>query len=677
MPDKIEWFVFPNGPKIRSSPKRPAVESNYFVLNAGDDTQWYGVGLTFYMKGFATEEIATRLSHSSLQFPYDANRPCESSAQEPCWIWMGVSLCILTKLPYLDSLTLVLNHTYFSSILPSLAQAEENALGFPSTPLSLDLEGVMSLLCLDSICPVPGILDVALRLPSHEDSLITFHGNSPQSWPYCPCDLTLSLRTIGVRTMVDLLYFVMAEKKIILHSSDTSRLSTVGESLRVMSYPLRWCSAYIPVVPALLLDLVDAPVPYILGISSALLSKINPTVFKSVVLVNCDTGTINTSLPINRYPDEIDRWCLMSLKSVINNPLLLDEVSQERGVEISASTLIQTILLDSFVSVFSWVPECIFNIGAGYPIFNSHMFLHGYCPGNAIAFAEAVIDTQAFQRIVSEIHLPRLSLFVNCCKRMKYGYGYCRFIDGVKNSSTEMYPIEDRRFGLDLEENLPLGELSNPRRLLRPPYRLVNSNKDERSTPLVPIWICESPSIVVEEAIKSIADRYLFSYHNDQREVVTHLLPADLVSNSQTSNHTQQASRNVAFPPLTFAVHSNPSHHKKKRKVWTFDDLEALWSSTGEPHEAQRIDALRERYRQFVLTQHKLTRELINISKKLHVEYMFGEDVIMRLILRILPLSTSDGIHDMDLAAALQQGSDSFSQGAARRSLVTILSEYC
>jgi WD40 repeat protein len=679
MPDKIEWFIFPDGPKICSSPKRPAVESNYFVLNAGDEVQWYGVGLTFYMKGFATD-VPSRQT-ISLQSCNTTN-PCELPHEEPCWVWMGVSLCILTKLPSIDSLTLVLKHMYLSRILPSLTEAEENSLGFPSTAWSLDLEDFMCLLCLDSIAPVPGILDVALQFPSDQGCLTTtFHGNSPQSWPYCPYDLNLPLRMIGVRTMLDLLYFVMAEKKIILHSSDTSRLSIISESLRVLSYPLKWCSAYIPVVPALLLDLVDAPVPYILGISTSLLSKINQNVFKSVVLVNCDTGVINTSVPINRYPDDIDRWCALSLKSVINNPLLSEEVSREWGVGISSSTLIQTILLDAFASVFSWIPECVFNIGAGYPIFNSQMFLHGYCPPNAIALAETVIDTQAFQRIVSEIHLPRLSLFVNCCKRMKYGYGYCRFVDGVRNSSTEMYPIEDRRFGLDLEENLPLGELSNPRRVLRPPYRLANPT-EEQSSPIVPIWVSESQPIVVEESIKTLVSRYQFSYPNEELEIVTHVLSADLslATNPHTFNLSQRTSRDVAFPPLTFAVHSHPTHHKRKRKQWTFDDLEALWSTIVDLSGREtpvRINALREKYRQFILMQHKLTRELINVSKKLHVEYMFGEDVIMRLILRILPLSTSDGIHDMDLAAALQQGSDSFSQGAARRSLVTILSEYC
>jgi WD40 repeat protein len=700
MPDKIEWFVFPDGPKICNSVDRPELESNYFVLNAGDDTQWYGVGITFYMRGFQTEESGSSsylprgnpspdASPCDLDFPMQQGSPTE---QAPSWVWMAISFCVLTKLPYVNSLILALKHIYSSSIHPILLEVEENSVGFPSAPWSLDLEGFMSLLCMDSIAPVPGLLDVAIKFPSLDGSLsAVFHGNAPHSWPYCPYNLTLPLRMVGARTMMDLIYYAMAERKIILHSTDTSKLSILSESLRVLIYPLRWCSAYIPVVPALLLDLVEAPVPYILGVSTALLSKINPTILKSVVLVNCDTGVVTTSVPINRYPDEIDRWCVMAMKYLTSTRRSSStRCADESGTPISSSVIIQTVLLDSFVSVFSWIPECIFNIGAGYPIFNSHMFLHGYCPSSATTFAESVIDTQSFQRVVSEIHLPRLSLFVNCCKRMKYGYGYCRFLDGVRNSSTEMYPLEDRRFGLDLEENLPLGELSNPRRLLRPPYRLANpAEPPQHSPPIVPNWISESLSWDIEETISLVISRYQFSLVSEEREIVTHVLSSDptlLETRSHPSIIQSRTSRDVAFPPLTFAVNSQATSHKKKRKHWTFEALQELWGVSSD-HEGseetetersnERIESLKEKYRLHILMQHKLTRELMKVSKSMHVEYMFGEDVIMRLILRILPLSTSDGIHDMDLAAALQQGSDSFSQGAARRSLVTILSEYC
>ena len=47
--------------------------------------------------------------------------------------------------------------------------------------------------------------------------------------------------------------------------TDLSLLPAVCESLRALLYPLKWTHVFLPVVPAPLLDLVQAPVPYLLG----------------------------------------------------------------------------------------------------------------------------------------------------------------------------------------------------------------------------------------------------------------------------------------------------------------------------------------------------------------------------------------------------------------------------
>ena len=76
--------------------------------------------------------------------------------------------------------------------------------------------------------------------------------------------------------MLTVLGAALKESRILLLSTDLSLLPAVCEAIRVLLYPLQWMHVYLPVVPEPLLDLMQAPVPFLLGTHTNWLSLIAP-----------------------------------------------------------------------------------------------------------------------------------------------------------------------------------------------------------------------------------------------------------------------------------------------------------------------------------------------------------------------------------------------------------------
>ena len=61
---------------------------------------------------------------------------------------------------------------------------------------------------------------------------------------------------------------MLLERPIVVHSSDSTCTTMFIESLRVLMFPIEWENVYIPSLPSKMSDLVDAPVPFLLGMST-------------------------------------------------------------------------------------------------------------------------------------------------------------------------------------------------------------------------------------------------------------------------------------------------------------------------------------------------------------------------------------------------------------------------
>lgn len=61
---------------------------------------------------------------------------------------------------------------------------------------------------------------------------------------------------------------VLLERRVLLVGRQPRLLTLAAEALRLLLWPLRYCHVYVPVVPAGLADLLDAPTPFLMGLIS-------------------------------------------------------------------------------------------------------------------------------------------------------------------------------------------------------------------------------------------------------------------------------------------------------------------------------------------------------------------------------------------------------------------------
>jgi DENN domain-containing protein 1 len=73
-------------------------------------------------------------------------------------------------------------------------------------------------------------------------------------------------------------------------------LTAAAETMSQLFYPFQWPHVYIPVLSRWLLDFIQAPTPFIMGVPTDLLSSL-PEVCE-VIMVDLDKGTITSDIPL-------------------------------------------------------------------------------------------------------------------------------------------------------------------------------------------------------------------------------------------------------------------------------------------------------------------------------------------------------------------------------------------
>ena len=96
--------------------------------------------------------------------------------------------------------------------------------------------------------------------------------------------------------------FALAEARIILLSSNTSMLHIASKALVELLWPLKWAGVFIPVLPARLIQALEAPCPYIVGIERRYEKVELPE--DDFVLVDLDQDEIESTTRPHQMPKQ-------------------------------------------------------------------------------------------------------------------------------------------------------------------------------------------------------------------------------------------------------------------------------------------------------------------------------------------------------------------------------------
>jgi hypothetical protein len=158
------------------------------------------------------------------------------------------------------------------------------------------LERYVVNLCTEALSPLTSKTQVEiavreLRLFARKEAL----NELPESRS---TDLYAFFRALTIPNIVALFEFVLSESRIILLSSHTAMLHLASRALASLLYPFKWASILIPVLPARLISVLEAPCPYIVGIERRYENVELPD--DDFVLVDLDNDTVQaTAAPIS------------------------------------------------------------------------------------------------------------------------------------------------------------------------------------------------------------------------------------------------------------------------------------------------------------------------------------------------------------------------------------------
>lgn len=183
----------------------------------------------------------------------------------------------------------------------------------PSSPrvgLWQPLEKYVVNLCTEAPSPMTSITQVEiavreLRLYARKDAVNEIPGSRGT-------DLYPLFRCLGLQDIVVLMEYVLSESRIILLSSHTSMLHLASSAIAQLLYPLEWAGIFIPVLPARLIQALEAPCPYIVGIERRYENLQLPS--DDYVLVDLDQGVIEATSPPTSFPRQQRRKLLSILQ---------------------------------------------------------------------------------------------------------------------------------------------------------------------------------------------------------------------------------------------------------------------------------------------------------------------------------------------------------------------------
>ena len=247
-------FIYPNGATLSSIEVPPTFFT--FVLTDTSGVKLYG-GVLHIHELVEPAEVRSLLEYV----------PTSSK-----FVYAPKALVVLSHYPFFHLFYNILKQLYRIS-LSSCPLAMERYVAHVIQTTPLPPPG-----CTRVVFPLADSMMMVSRPPRNQLPMIDFS--------YRPLFTCLSVSNI-----LTIFSFICAEHKVCFASKYLSILTPVQESFLSFLFPLVWQGAYIPVMPATMLDLLDAPVPMLLGVERCQICEgknLKPYYGGGVVIVDLD-----------------------------------------------------------------------------------------------------------------------------------------------------------------------------------------------------------------------------------------------------------------------------------------------------------------------------------------------------------------------------------------------------
>lgn len=271
-PEHLPSFVLPNGCCPSMTQKAPTFYT--FVLTLGDGDRLYGGALQIYDEHIETEELKEMILSSG----YEGALP-RFLEKESDLVFLPKCLCLVS------------HWRFFDLFRESLLQLYRITLVEAPLPVERYIANLVSEVPL----PPQGKIRVEFGFTSMR--LIRIERPPANQLPLANFSYRPLFASLSVGNIMVVLGCLMEECKVALLSSHCSVLTPVAEALLSALFPFEWQGLYIPMMPYSMLDILDAPVPFLIGLDSRYLQEVPPKRRPMhVVFVDLDRDVIHLGI---------------------------------------------------------------------------------------------------------------------------------------------------------------------------------------------------------------------------------------------------------------------------------------------------------------------------------------------------------------------------------------------
>ncbi|XP_054286289.1 DENN domain-containing protein Crag [Macrosteles quadrilineatus] len=264
LPPSVPLFCLPMGATLEAWPstaRQPDPVFSTFVLTVSDAAQKvYGSAVTFYERvppDKLTEEQLHKLNPEGDTVTYNMNK----------------CICLLSCWPFFDTFEKFLLFLYRMSCEGSHA---------------VPIERYISHLLQE--VPFPSVQRPRILLQLSPEDLLMFTQPEDLPLPRSGAGFRQLLMNLGPDNCLMLLLCVLTEQKLLIHSLRPDVLTAVAEAASMIIFPFKWQCPYIPLCPISLVELLHAPLPFLIGVDSRFFDLSEPP--RDVVCVDLDTNII-------------------------------------------------------------------------------------------------------------------------------------------------------------------------------------------------------------------------------------------------------------------------------------------------------------------------------------------------------------------------------------------------
>jgi hypothetical protein len=284
-PEHISQFVFPDGCHASETPQPPTIFT--FVLTSSGGHRLYGAALRIYDETMETSQMKQVLEASGYTVPLPWWLSSETAS--PPKSSKGIPMRQPSDIVFLPKCLVVISHyAFFNAFRHFLKQLYR--ISTIETPLPVE----RYIVNFASELPLPPQGKVEVKFGFTTDVQCTISRPAPNDLPLAKFSYRPLFASLSIGNVMVVVGLLMKETKVALVSKHYGLLTPCCEALLSFLFPFEWQGIYIPLMPYSTLDILDAPVPFLVGLHARYLIEVKASHRpKGIVFVDLDKDIVH------------------------------------------------------------------------------------------------------------------------------------------------------------------------------------------------------------------------------------------------------------------------------------------------------------------------------------------------------------------------------------------------